>query len=146
MQVLQIDTPFGILELMLNRKNLVAAAFLDQSQLLGSICMTFQEFMCNEWLLAPQGSEFQQRVWQECRKIPWGQTLSYGELAERIGAPHASQAVGSALGHNPIALLIPCHRVIQKNGSLGGYRWGTNRKQDILDWERHYPHLQWKPT
>jgi methylated-DNA-[protein]-cysteine S-methyltransferase len=82
--------------------------------------------------LAPQGTPFQLRVWQELRRIPRGQAISYKELAERLGNPKASRAVGQANGSNPIPLIIPCHRVIAADGSLGGYSSGLERKRWLL--------------
>lgn len=79
-----------------------------------------------------QGTAFQQRVWAELRRIPPGQTIAYGELARRIGKPSASRAVGSANGANAIAVLIPCHRVVQADGSLGGYAYGLAIKRELL--------------
>ena len=82
------------------------------------------------------GTEFQQRVWQQLRKIPAGQTLSYQALAENVGVPGASRAVGTANGANRIAILVPCHRVINKSGNLGGYGGGLARKSALLKLER----------
>jgi methylated-DNA-[protein]-cysteine S-methyltransferase len=82
--------------------------------------------------LDPRGTPFQLRVWQELRGIPWGQTISYGELARRVGNPKASRAVGQANAINPIPLIIPCHRVIAGDGSLGGYSSGLDRKRWLL--------------
>ena len=82
--------------------------------------------------LDPRGTPFQLRVWQELRRIPWGQTISYGELARRVGNPKASRAVGQANAVNPIPLIIPCHRVIAAGGSLGGYSSGPDRKRWLL--------------
>ena len=82
--------------------------------------------------LDPRGTPFQLRVWQELRRIPWGQTISYGELARRVGNPKASRAVGQANAVNPIPLIIPCHRVIAADGSLGGYSSGPDRKRWLL--------------
>ncbi|MCO5226458.1 MAG: bifunctional DNA-binding transcriptional regulator/O6-methylguanine-DNA methyltransferase Ada [Thermomicrobiales bacterium] len=79
-----------------------------------------------------RGTAFQIKVWHALRQIPFGQTISYGELARRIGQPTASRAVATACGSNDVAVLIPCHRVIGKDGSLTGYRWGTERKREIL--------------
>jgi len=79
-----------------------------------------------------RGTNFQLNVWRALLKIPAGQVASYGDIAQTIGKPKASRAVGSAIGRNPIALLIPCHRVIRQSGELGGYRWGEVRKQAIL--------------
>lgn len=86
--------------------------------------------------LAPKGSEFQKRVWAELVKIPFGETISYGELARRIGNPAASRAVGRANGTNPIALIVPCHRVIGADGSLTGYGGGLDLKDKLLRWEK----------
>ena len=82
--------------------------------------------------LDPRGTPFQLRVWQELRRIPWGQTISYVELARRAGNPKASRAVGQANAVNPIPLIIPCHRVIAGDGSLGGYSSGLDRKRWLL--------------
>ncbi|MEJ2673035.1 MAG: methylated-DNA--[protein]-cysteine S-methyltransferase [Deltaproteobacteria bacterium] len=82
--------------------------------------------------LDPQGTPFQRRVWQELRRIPRGQAISYMELAQRVGNPRASRAVGQANGRNPIPLIIPCHRVINANGGLGGYNSGLERKRWLL--------------
>ena len=85
--------------------------------------------------LDPRGTPFQLRAWQELRRIPWGQTISYGELARRVGNPKASRAVGQANAVNPIPLIVPCHRVIAADGSLGGYSSGLDRKRWLLDHE-----------
>lgn len=79
-----------------------------------------------------QGTAFQQRVWRELTRIPRGETITYAELAKRIGSPGAVRAVGSACGANPAALLVPCHRVLRSDGALGGYRWGLERKAALL--------------
>lgn len=79
-----------------------------------------------------RGTAFQMKVWHALRRIPFGSTVSYGELAELIGQPTASRAVASACGSNEIAVLIPCHRVIGKDGTLTGYRWGVERKRQLL--------------
>lgn len=82
------------------------------------------------------GTAFQQRVWQALRKIPRGQTLSYTQLAAAMGAPAAVRAVGAACGKNPVAGVVPCHRVVRGDGALAGYRWGIARKQTLLERER----------
>ena len=82
--------------------------------------------------LEPRGTEFQRRVWGELRRIPWGETISYGELARRIGQPSASRAVGAANGRNPIPIVIPCHRVIGANGDLTGFGGGLPIKRKLL--------------
>lgn len=86
--------------------------------------------------LAPAGTAFQMRVWQALRAIPYGETRSYGELARAIGSPRAARAVGAANGANPIAIVVPCHRVIQSDGRLGGYGGGRELKQFLLDLEK----------
>lgn len=87
--------------------------------------------------LAPQGTEFQKRVWDALLEIPFGETTSYGELARRLGNPTASRAVGLANGSNPIAIIIPCHRVIGSNGQLTGYGGGLPNKRWLLDFEHN---------
>ncbi len=82
-----------------------------------------------------RGSVFQLKVWEALLRIPEGQLASYDQIAEAIGQPTASRAVGTAIGSNPIGYLIPCHRVIKKTGLFGGYRWGPDRKQAMLGWE-----------
>jgi methylated-DNA-[protein]-cysteine S-methyltransferase len=89
------------------------------------------------------GTEFQKRVWQALRRIPHGSTLSYAALAKRIGAPAAVRAVGAANGSNPVALVVPCHRVIGSDGTLTGYGGGLDRKRWLLDHERANPSLPW---
>lgn len=78
------------------------------------------------------GTPFQQKVWKELSKIPYGKTISYRELAKRVGSPKAFRAVGNANGKNPFPLIIPCHRVIAADGSLGGYSCGIQIKKDLL--------------
>jgi AraC family transcriptional regulator of adaptative response/methylated-DNA-[protein]-cysteine methyltransferase len=85
--------------------------------------------------LDPRGTAFQQRVWQALREIPAGSTASYGEIAARVGAPREAYAVGEACAANRIAIAIPCHRVVRKNGALGDYRWGFKRKRALLERE-----------
>ena len=82
-----------------------------------------------------QGTNFQLKVWEALLQIPPGSLVSYGDIAKRIGAPKAARAVGTANGQNPVALLIPCHRVIRKSGAFGEYRWGEARKQAMFAWE-----------
>ena len=83
-----------------------------------------------------RGTEFQQRVWKALLTIPYGETRSYGEIAEQIGAPGSARAVGWANGHNPIAIVVPCHRVIGASGSLTGYGGGLDRKRKLLELEK----------
>ncbi|WP_314255810.1 methylated-DNA--[protein]-cysteine S-methyltransferase [Granulicatella elegans] len=91
--------------------------------------------------LQPKGTSFQQRVWQILQEIPYGETMTYGEIAQRIAKEKgvetfSAQAVGQAVGKNPISILIPCHRVLGKNGALTGYAGGVYRKEKLLQLER----------
>lgn len=86
--------------------------------------------------LAPEGTAFQKSVWRTLSEIPYGQTISYIELAKRIGKPNASRAVGQANGRNPLPIVIPCHRVIAADGSLGGFGGGLPTKVKLLELER----------
>ena len=88
--------------------------------------------------LDPQGTNFQRMVWQQLEKIPYGAVVSYGEIASIIGKPKAFRAVGSANGRNPIAIIIPCHRVVGSDGSLTGYGGGIWRKEWLLKHEKGY--------
>ena len=85
--------------------------------------------------LAPQGSDFQRRVWIEIARIPFGVTLAYAELARRAGAPGAARAAGAATGRNPLSIIVPCHRVVGSDGSLTGYAGGIERKTRLLEIE-----------
>ena len=82
--------------------------------------------------LAPEGTDFQRKVWRTLQEIPYGETISYGELAKRVGNPKASRAVGSANGKNRIPIVIPCHRVIAGDGTLGGFGGGLPTKEKLL--------------
>lgn len=101
----------------------------------------------NDWTELPQiklhlkGTAFQLKVWESLLKIPKGKLSTYGTLAKEIGNPNASRAVGTAIGSNPVAYLIPCHRVIQQAGTFGGYMWGTIRKTAIIGWEQSQVNL-----
>ena len=91
--------------------------------------------------LQPKGTVFQERVWKILQEIPYGKTMTYGEIAQRIAkekgvATYSAQAVGQAVGKNPISILIPCHRVLGKNGELTGYAGGVHRKEQLLKLER----------
>jgi methylated-DNA-[protein]-cysteine S-methyltransferase len=86
--------------------------------------------------LDPSGTEFQRRVWEALRDIPYGTTETYGHLAERIGSPRGTRAVGAATGRNPIGIIVPCHRLVGSTGDLTGYAGGLDRKRWLLDLER----------
>ena len=89
----------------------------------------------NEIKLHLKGTPFQLKVWRALLTIPFGELKSYGNIAHHIYHPKASRAVGTAIGSNPVAYLIPCHRVIQSNGTFGHYMWGATRKAAIIGWE-----------
>ena len=99
------------------------------------------QFFSNNWSSkAPitfhvRATDFQLEIWNALLQIPLGKLSTYGAIAKSIGKPMASRAVGTAIGSNPIAFLIPCHRVVQATGKMGGYMWGTERKKMIIDWE-----------
>ena len=86
--------------------------------------------------LAARGSEFQKRVWAELSRIPAGQTITYTELARRVGKPAAVRAVAGACAANPLAMVVPCHRVLRSDGGISGYRWGVDRKFRLIELER----------
>jgi methylated-DNA-[protein]-cysteine S-methyltransferase len=109
----------------------------DDSTLFQSLCAQLESYWAGEAVvfdvpLALRGTPFQTRVWNALRDIPYGHTISYGELARRVGQPTAMRAVGRANGANPIAIVIPCHRVIGGDGSLTGYAGGLDRKRALL--------------
>lgn len=89
-----------------------------------------------------EATPFQERVWSELRKIPYGSTRSYRAIAEALGQPNAFRAVARACATNPVAIVVPCHRVIHSDGSLSGYRWGVERKRALLERESQTPFLR----
>jgi AraC family transcriptional regulator of adaptative response/methylated-DNA-[protein]-cysteine methyltransferase len=106
--------------------------------------LIFKENECPP--LSLYGTSFQKTVWEVLIKIPFGGTVSYEDVAISIGSPNAVRAVASAVARNPVAFLVPCHRVIRKNGFLGGFRWGTERKISMLTWEKNNLHSFGSPT
>ena len=82
------------------------------------------------------GTDFQKKVWTELRKIPFGSTVSYSDVAAAIGEPAAVRSVATAIAQNPVAVIIPCHRVVHKDGSIGNYHWGPTLKQQLINWEK----------
>lgn len=146
-----VDSPIGVLTLTANERALTrlhmgpfatdgskdAGRFADViAQLDGYWQRKFKDFDVE---LEPTGTPFQLRVWAALREIPYGTTASYGEIARRIGSPRAVRAVGRANGSNPIAIIVPCHRVIGANGTLTGYGGGLPRKQTLLELEGIVP-------
>lgn len=145
MQQMQYDSPLGPLSLTSRGDCLVALRFgacapMGDSPVLHAAKSWLDSYFSGqvppfELNLAPQGSAFQQLVWQHCRRIPYGQTLTYGQLAQMMACPGAARAVGSALGCNPLLLVIPCHRVLPAAGGVGHYAAGSAIKQILLEWE-----------
>lgn len=115
-----------------------SAIFLEQNVELHQQALTL---LCGDWTQMPsiklclKGTPFQHKVWQKLLDIPFGECVTYRDIAMKVGNPKACRAVGSAMGSNPIAYLIPCHRVIRTGGGLGGFRWGLDKKQLILNYE-----------
>jgi len=144
---MRVETPFGAAWAAINEYGaLTAFSFRQPENDIGEsaeVAGQLKEFFAGtrrefDLAMAPEGTEFQKRVWAELLKIPFGETISYGELARRIGDPMASRAVGHANSRNPIALIVPCHRVIGANGTLTGYAGGLELKERLLTWERSF--------
>ena len=143
----RISTPVGTLCLTAEGEALTGAAFVEgpadaapQSGPLAQAAGQLAEYFSGSRRefhlpLRPRGSGFQQRVWQALQQIPYGQTRSYGQIAEAIGAPKAARAVGLACNRNPLLILIPCHRVVGRDGRLVGYAGGLDRKERLLSLE-----------
>ncbi|RIV36701.1 methylated-DNA--[protein]-cysteine S-methyltransferase [Flagellimonas lutimaris] len=152
------ESPFGMVTIASTKKGLCHVAFCDDEekglfelrssfpkaaykQRVDQIQVNALKFFANDWSdisevkLHLKGTDFQLKVWESLLKVPKGRLASYTTIAQNINKPKASRAVGSAIGKNPIAYLIPCHRVIKSTGELGGYRWNETRKKAILGWE-----------
>lgn len=154
-ETMTIETPFGPLHADVNAdgsltalkfgpsngspaSNLASNAALnkDVARQLGEFFAgTRQTF---ELAMAPAGTDFQKRVWTELTRIPYAETISYSELAKRVGSDGAARAVGRANATNPIALVVPCHRVIGADGSLTGYAYGVELKRRLLEFEKSH--------
>jgi methylated-DNA-[protein]-cysteine S-methyltransferase len=143
-----IETPIGSLRaeaddhaVTMAQFNAAAVAASATNRILDQLRAELSEYFAgqrNEFSVAlnPSGTDFQKRVWNELVRIPFGKTISYHELAERIGKPTADRAVAQANGANPICILVPCHRVIGKDGRLAGYSAGLERKRFLLGLEQ----------
>lgn len=152
------ESPFGNLIVASTMKGVCYMAFKDmEEQGLEDLKMKFPNALFNKKLdllqqnalfifqkdwsklaeikLHLKGTDFQLKVWETLLKIPMGQLSTYGSIAQKIDTPNASRAVGTAIGSNPVAFLIPCHRIIQSTGTFGGYMWGNTRKAAIIGWE-----------
>jgi AraC family transcriptional regulator of adaptative response/methylated-DNA-[protein]-cysteine methyltransferase len=152
------ETPFGNILVASTNKGICYMAFADDEkqalidlqnhfpkarfkQMLDIIQQNALYIFTHDWSKLHQiklhlkGTDFQLKVWETLLKIPMGQLSTYGNIAAQIKKPNASRAVGTAIGSNPVAFLIPCHRVIQSTGTFGGYMWGPTRKTAIIGWE-----------
>ncbi|MCB9983341.1 MAG: methylated-DNA--[protein]-cysteine S-methyltransferase [Rhodospirillales bacterium] len=122
------------------RAHFKGAEFVHDDEAVGAlgdaVMQAWEQGREDEIALDLHGSAFQRAVWAALLKIRKGQKLSYGDVANDIGRPLAARAVGSAVGENPVSLIVPCHRVVQKSGALGNYGWGVALKRQILDLER----------
>jgi methylated-DNA-[protein]-cysteine S-methyltransferase len=143
---MQFETPFGPAWAIVSESGAVSAFGFGEPKEQGpgfapELVRQLDEFFSNkraqfELNLAPKGTDFQKRVWAELIRIPKGESISYLELANRVGRPGAARAVGRANATNPIALIVPCHRVIGSSGKLTGYAYGVELKERLLNWER----------
>jgi methylated-DNA-[protein]-cysteine S-methyltransferase len=141
-----IETPFGSLNASVDSDGALTALTFGPAKSNGAsaanpaVAQQLNEFFAGkrktfDLPLAPVGTDFQKRVWEELVGIPYGETVSYAELAKRIGREGAARAVGRANATNPIAIVVPCHRVIGADGSLTGYAYGVERKRQLLEFE-----------
>ncbi|QAA82168.1 methylated-DNA--[protein]-cysteine S-methyltransferase [Aequorivita sp. H23M31] len=149
MQTAIIDSPLGKLEINGDISGIASVIFLDKeyfavsetipSELVEAVTQLKQYFDGERkefnLKLFPEGTDFQKKVWAELEKIPYGKTVSYQEIARRLGDPKVIRAAASANGKNPISIIIPCHRVIGSDGSLTGYAGGLQKKKFLLDLE-----------
>ncbi|HET8963966.1 MAG TPA: methylated-DNA--[protein]-cysteine S-methyltransferase [Chitinophagales bacterium] len=147
---LSIQTPLGLLRLEANNHHLVSASFINHSEstidnnlspLLKEVATQLDAYFKGKLQtfdipLQPLGTDFQKEVWKKLKTIPYGETISYLKLANMVGGPHYSRAVGTANGNNTIAIIIPCHRVIGNNGDLVGYSGGLEKKRWLIDFEK----------
>lgn len=143
-----MDSPIGPLEIICNEKALLVVEFVEtkgeeteQNEILKEVKRQLEEYFEGkrknfELELFLEGTDFQKKVWSELANIPYGETISYKEQAERIGNVKAIRAVGTTNGKNKIPIILPCHRVIGTNGKLTGYAGGLHRKQWLLDLEK----------
>lgn len=147
MQVTHFSSPIGTLEITGDEDGISKVLFLDEPPSIQSSSPVLDE--CVKQLtdyfegqrtefdlpLNPNGTDFQKSVWEELQNIPFGKTVSYMDMAKRLGDPKVIRAAGTANGKNPIAIIVPCHRVVGSDGSLTGYAGGLKRKQWLLEHE-----------
>ncbi len=144
------NSPVGILEIICEKDTLISLKLVKniektekETAFIKTIKSQLKEYFLGKRQkfnikINPVGTDFQKLVWQELQKIPYGKTKSYSEIAYAIGKPNAQRAVGSACNKNPIMIIIPCHRVISKNGELGGFAYGNSVKQTLLKLENTF--------
>lgn len=143
-----VSSPVGRLQVTASEKGLVKIEFLNtkrdqiksQNKLLKEIVSQLKEYFAGhrrmfDLPLDVEGTEFQKAVWRATSKIPFGKTLTYGDIAKKVGHPKAARAVGTALAMNPVCMVIPCHRVLPKNGGIGRYAYGEAMKKWLLNFE-----------
>ena len=149
-----VDSPLGTLTLSENKGKIIAIRF-GKSEICGTIKETEVLLQCKQELeeyfrgerkiftvaLEAEGTDFQKKVWQALTEIPYGKTVTYGALAERIGCPGGARAVGAANHCNPLPILVPCHRVVGAGGNLTGYAGGMEMKKFLLELEQGKNHL-----
>lgn len=141
---MRIETPFGPAWVSAENGTLTGFGFGESHESMPAdarVTRQIEEYFAGsrrsfDLPLAPEGSPFQKQVWAELMRIPFGETISYAELARRVGRPGAARAVGRANATNRIALIIPCHRVIGSNGKPTGYAFGIETKEKLLAWEQ----------
>jgi methylated-DNA-[protein]-cysteine S-methyltransferase len=137
-----MNSPFGPIHLTVNDGALISLSYSTQQSGDGTddAEQQLQEYLSGNRVnfdlrVRPEGTLFQKQVWEEMQKIPFGETVTYAELAKRVGRPEAWRAVANACGKNPIVIVIPCHRVVGSYGKLGGYSGGLDKKQWLLQHE-----------
>jgi methylated-DNA-[protein]-cysteine S-methyltransferase len=155
MSKIQINSPLGILEISEENNTIIYIKYIEQfavikedtSYYLSKCISQLNEYFDGkrnsfDLKLNPDGTDFQKEVWKELLKIPYGETRTYQQIANAIGDPGASRAVGNANNKNPIPIIIPCHRVLSSDGKLTGYAGGIHRKEWLLNHERTYSNVE----
>ena len=149
METIHYQSPVGCLKIVADKQAIVGLQLIDgnpknekqvENEILQMACKQLDEYFQGkrqvfDLPLSTQGTAFQQKVWEELQRIPYGKTISYAQLAQSVNHPKACRAAGSANGKNPIAIIIPCHRVINAGGGLGGYAYGLKVKKQLLELE-----------
>jgi methylated-DNA-[protein]-cysteine S-methyltransferase len=142
------SSPFGELYIIFSGKALAGISFKKPHMRMGNVPDSFKKQLAEYFegklkefkqdIVLTEGTEFERRVWLALRNIPYGETRTYKWLAEKIGKPKGSRAVGQALSKNPIPIVLPCHRIIESDGDIGGYSSGVDIKRRLLEREYYY--------